>query len=115
MNRGDSYFNDSLKGTRRSNRWVSVRFPFNHVILKISAGRHLITTYYSGVFASQTIDTSSLMPCTTEEAGKRVFIPASDVSKDFNKLLIKSVYQLAYVMETVRCQAKREYCLPKIG
>lgn len=34
---------------------------------------------------------SSLIPCTTEKADKRVFTDTGDAAEDFRKLLIKTV------------------------
>ena len=106
----DRYFDNSLKGTTRSNRYVdfcrkvttnwflsknwmsflhcsenkSELFPFlsQNIVSAVSSETLFIATADENVIAYQDVNLSGLMTCTLEEADKRMFLHALHASEN---------------------------------
>ena len=115
----DRYFDDSLKGTSRSNRGVGIRqkvmangilpknwmsflgccenkarlFPFlsQNVFSAVSSETLCIATTDENVIANQEVNLSGLMPCTLEEADELMFLHALHASENYKSISIKAV------------------------
>ena len=115
----DRYFDDSLKGTTRSNRGVGIcqkvtangflpknwmsflryngnkteLFPFlsQNVVSTVSRETLCIATIDENVIANQDVNLSGLMPSTLEEADERMSLNALRASENYRPILIKTV------------------------
>ena len=110
----DRYFDDSLKGTTRSNRGVGIRwkvtandflpknwmgflccieskavlFPFlsQNVVSAVSSETLCIATTDENVIANQDVSLSRLMACTLEESDERMFLHALHASENYKSM-----------------------------
>ena len=115
----DRYFDDSLKGTTRSNRGVGIHwevtangflpknwmsflscsenqaelFPFlsQNVVGAVSSETLCIATTDENVIANQDVSLSGLMPCTLEESDELMFLHALHASENCKSISIKTV------------------------